>query len=165
MNPVLASCQIGDPLPVGNRLDQRDDKQRGLVAENVRTQQPFRFGVSVELAESTVVLHGPPIRGVAVVVNGFYEALTLEVLRSGTDQAICGSLKIAEGTHSCGSGRRSSGWPRLWTIVLASAFATCLSSNGELQSPSAQTPGAARPKIVDLDVPIIAEGHPSRHLG
>ena len=47
---------FGDPLAVGNCLDQRGDEQRGLVAEDVRPQERASFGVGVELAETAVVL-------------------------------------------------------------------------------------------------------------
>jgi hypothetical protein len=80
VNPVLAPGEIGYPLPVGNRLDQRGDEQRGLVAEDVRPQERASFGVGVELAETALVLNGPPIRGVTVLLGGFYKLSIFEVL-------------------------------------------------------------------------------------
>ena len=44
--------------------------------------------------------------------------------------------------------------------VRASAFATCFSSKGELQSPSAQIPGRGTAKLIDDDMPIGPEGDP-----
>ena len=40
------------------------------------------------------------------------------------------------------SGRRSSGYARLWATALASALATCFNWLGLQMSPSAQTPSA-----------------------
>jgi hypothetical protein len=76
VNPVLAPGEIGDPLPVGNRLDQWGNEQRGLVAEDVRPQERAGFGVGVELAETAVVLNGPRTRGLTVILGGFYELST-----------------------------------------------------------------------------------------
>ena len=85
MDPVLASRKISNPLAVSDRPDERSDEERGLVAENVGTEQRARGGICVELADTSVILHRPAVGDVAVFLDRFDVRSPSKILRSGSD--------------------------------------------------------------------------------
>ena len=64
--PVLTPRKVSNSLAMGNGLDERGDKERSLVAENVGTEKPAGFGVGVELAQTCVILQSPAVGNIAV---------------------------------------------------------------------------------------------------
>src|SRR5665213_1979256 len=93
MNPELASSDIGDSLPVRDCLDERGNKQRRLVPEDMCTEQRASLGIRIELADTMVILKRPAVGDIAVLLGDRHEGTFFEILEASTDR---GHLWVAE---------------------------------------------------------------------
>ena len=118
------------------------------------------FGVRVKLAETAVVLNGPPIRGVSVLLGGFDELSTLEVLGSGADRRDLWVAEDRRGHPVVGEGTEII---RMSQVVGdSSRFGIRHVLEFERRAAVAQRPDTRcrPPEIVDDDVPVVTKGHP-----